>query len=211
MALSDEITKVRRLIQDENSTLFSDNVLMTIYNTVIQGHVNPFLIARDSYYALANASITLVDGTETYDLASDCLAPVRFWVDGNTYFLRQIERPGERIKWTSTSGTPNRYYLIAGQVGFRDAIPGTGTVYYDYWSAPTRFTAVTDDMPYNGLLNELINQMVVFYAENMNEAQADIDQAMAQIMENKAAVFIGSAGTEPHAVRDTGEFTLWEN
>ena len=206
MTLATQITKVRALIEDQSSTLHSDAQFIQLYDMAVQGFLHPYLITRGSQYARKNGSITLVNGTETYDLAADCLNPIEFWLSGNDYPMLHIPRAEDRIKWSGTGGKPDRYYLLGNKVGFRDSVPGTGTVYYDYWFSPTEFTATTATMPYGDRLNAIINQTVIMLVQNMDEAQIDVETNFVSMMEGKFASWIGNAGIDPDETRNALEF-----
>lgn len=109
-----QVDNVRtRFKKDPNAETVSDTTVLAFLNEaqdIIESHV--ILPASQTY-----KSVNLVGGTQEYSLESNCQRVVLVRYQANDWVLKEINFNEAQKRYTSSTGTPQEYYVWGGSIG----------------------------------------------------------------------------------------------
>jgi len=120
--------------------------------------------------AIAGPSVTLTSVSEYMDLPTDFwgLTKEKPWEVGKTYPLVSLPENSTRLQFTG-AGSPI-YYEVLGLKLYLTPAPATNTtIKGKYFAAPTLLVDGTSSMPYNGLFDDAVAELItMLYKNNSN-------------------------------------------
>lgn len=182
------ITEVRTELSDDGSTRFTDTQLLNLYKKAIR-RANRICQRNGIAFAKKKASLSTV-ASQAYIDYSSAVTDFDIWIglfrDGNH---TEIPRRNESDWETNYPGAEMNYCLLdqANSKIYLDGTPSsveTLTLWYYPTVDPSAYTTASST-PWNGRLDDIINEYVAIRAKNIDEMDASFDQALMSDMERQ--------------------------
>jgi len=164
--ITQEIVKARYDLRDEDSTQYTDAMLVDYYNRSIDA-LAVFLAKIKSDLVFADTTSTITSGDNYVALPNLFASPIAVEIDDTPLFKKET-RQIKKWQQDSSSGTPEFYGIHKLNLVFERAVSEDTSVYIQYNEKATEL-ALGDSMPYNNDLNNVIRSAVVMLGKNRNE------------------------------------------
>lgn len=125
-----QVSQLRtRIHSDPNEKVFSDETLLKYLNEAQDILESEVLLPA----AKTSSTISLVADQQEYSLASNFIKMVLVRYTANDWILKPITLLSAQHRFTSTSGTPQEYYMWGGNIGFTPVPSANETDAVQYW------------------------------------------------------------------------------
>ena len=194
--IADLITNCGYELIDTDQTQWTANELFTYFKKAHRLLHQVLIDSESELVRTGTGDITTVAGTEKYSLndndMSDLWTIHKIWVDSEDpmemceeeerYTYLKSEEEGS----TSARTTPTDYYLTLNDIAFLpfpDDIYNVNIIYYPEYVAPA---STTDNTPYRGLFDSLLEESMIMYSKNRNELPMNIEGVLLDMFERQA-------------------------
>ncbi|MCE5336831.1 MAG: hypothetical protein LLG06_19815 [Desulfobacteraceae bacterium] len=166
--------------------------------TTCTGNTGPFRItavaagtitlhAEDSVVAQAVGSSYTITSDDEYGYLPDDFGGLveneKPYVDGYTYGLLPLPSQETKLKYTS-AGVPNWYQIKGSRFYVTPPTSADITIRGDYWQRTVRKTKVSEYLPFNGVFDDVIGELVVrILDKGIAEAGAELDNFIASVVD----------------------------
>lgn len=171
--------------KDANETQWADAELLAYLNDALE-YVHSILIRENSELAVTYDTITIVAGTQEYELSGNldnfyAMCPKGVWFSTEPNSLTPVNYEEKIHSGTTTSDlVPVAYYLTATHLGVipiptATAVAVSATLHCRFFTMPTEL-AVDGTMPYKNLFNRAAKRFMESMAliRNENSTAADV-------------------------------------
>lgn len=199
-ALSTLIGWVRTDIRDPNGHIaaLNDAAMINIANGVLT-EIRAILQNLESNLVYGEEQIITVADLGEYALENDFegLLDDGVWIDGESWFLRQTDEAAKAAyDVADTTGQPERYYLTEdNQIGLLWVPDDSYTINVLYWQPLDLLTATTDTIPWYGIWDNCIRQMMTLACKEILERDVTITASRVAIAMGQATQKTLTRGT----------------
>jgi len=176
--VAQEITALRYDLMDEDSTQYSDALLLSYYNRAYRA-LSAVLGSIRSDRVFADDTLTLSSGSSTITLPDDFSTPILVQINNDTLVKKDPETI-RRLLQQNNSGTPSNYGIMGSNFIFDREAGADTSVYVQYNTGVTTDLTTGSAMPYSDAHNDSLRGAVAMMAKNRNERAIAGDYALHQ-------------------------------
>jgi len=180
--------RVLRRLRDTGKNIWSEDDIVDATNEVID-LIHAELVSVESNLVYSHDTVTTSDGTAEYELASGTWIVIPHdgvWLDDETTYLQQVPEParaGMDYEDDTDTGEPEYFYLTEDpKIGFLATPDDAYTVHVYYYLPASSFHVSTyddDDLPFQGIWSQAIEQMVLSSLRELEELPASYRAQLA--------------------------------
>ena len=187
------LDRVRFKARDEQGVELTDPLALSFTNGILES-IHQHLVNVESNLVYAQENVSLVSGQAEYSLSAehDGILKDGVWMEDGQVPLSYVNEPdlvALGYDPTSTWSEPLRYYLATGnKIGFHpapnDEADGA-TVKVLYWRALTELSDVSEDLPWNGIWDRVVEYWLLFDFLERRESDTTRVAALLDLLEGE--------------------------
>lgn len=194
--ISDLITNASYELIDIDHTQWSEVELFTYFKKCHRLLHQVLIDSESELVRTGTGDITTTAGQEKYVLNEEDMGDLwtihKVWVSeyDPMDFVEEDERyqyvKSEEEGQTSARTRPDSYYLTLNDIAFLpfpDIAYTINIIYYPQYTAPS---AITENTPYRGLFDGLLEEGILMYAKNRNELPMNVEGVLLDMFERQA-------------------------
>ncbi len=180
MLYSELLTDMRYELDDSDSTRWPDDALMSFVKRANR-RIHDILVKNFIEFAQTSVEISVISGTESYDLPSDFAIPVGLYnLTTRVKYTHIFKDSGLRVK----AGVTSQYWSIIGDKVYLDGAPTEdATLTLVYYPVADNTITTASDVPYDDKLYDSTLMYASLLAKNVDEMEIGVDVSMLQDIE----------------------------